>query len=165
MQRVFLDLNVTVEQKRDVHFCQEHFLYDDVVTCRQRPYPQGFFHKSRYSEHQPFYEMRNDGSGQPFASVLELRAAKIYNFLSTKDYKSVLGHWIVPYEQVLMQGTATLLQRLEKATGIQAQCAASPPQNRRKRTLDPEMIQYVMSHLDWEAEHLIGYNFSLFKTV
>jgi hypothetical protein len=101
--------------------------------------------------------MRNDGSGIPFASILELRAAKIDNFLSTQEYPGVQDLWIVPYEQVLRDGTWNFIQRLERATGVTAQCIPSPPQNRRKRKLDPEMIEYVLSHVDWEAEHRIGY--------
>jgi len=157
MDRVFLDLNVTLEQKQNVHFCQEHFLYDDVRSCHPRPYPTGYFPKTRFSQHQPLYEMRNDASGQPFASILQLRAAKIYNFLSTQKYDIVKDHWIVRYEQVLQEGTGPLIQRLEQVTGVQAECKPSPPQNRRRRELDPDMIQYVTSHLDWEAEHLVGY--------
>jgi len=157
MNRVFHDLNVTMEQKQNKHFCQEHFLYDDVVSCHPRPYPTGFFSKTRFSQHQPFYEMRNDASGQPFASVLELRVAKIYNFLSTQHYDIVQDLWIVPYEQVLRDGTRSLLQQIEQRTGIQAQCIASPPQTRKRRELDPDMVQYLTTHIDWKAEQLIGY--------
>jgi hypothetical protein len=89
MDRDFLDLNVTLEQKQNVHFCQEHFLYDDVISCHPRPYP------TEFSQHQPLYEMRNDASGQPLALILQLRAAKIYNFLSTQKYDVVKDHWIV----------------------------------------------------------------------
>ena len=57
--------------------CQEGFHYHEVVSCLKRPLPDEYWRgrNHSFSERQPFYEM--DGSGEPFASVLELRSAKI----------------------------------------------------------------------------------------
>ena len=97
MERFGLDLEMSESgiEKRDGMVCQENFVYRDLISCHTRPYPKGFFNKLRYSQHQPFYEMRNDGSGEPFDNILELRAAKIRNFLDTRMYKVVEdGHFL-----------------------------------------------------------------------
>ena len=41
--------------------CQERFHYHEVVSCLTRPYPEGYWgphRKHRFSQHQPFYEMK-----------------------------------------------------------------------------------------------------------
>ena len=96
MERFGKDLNMTEDEKsgKAGPICQEDFYYKDVITCNIRPYPDGYWdgtydgkkRKHRYSEHQPFYEMRNDGSGEPYDNVLQMRAAKIYNFLDTVKF-------------------------------------------------------------------------------
>jgi len=157
MERVFLDLNVTEEEKEDPNSCQEHFLYRDIISCLQRPYPFGYFSKTRYSEHQPFYEMRNDGSGKPYNNVLELRAAKIRNFLETKNYAGVNEHWTVQYEELLEHGTNSIIKKLEQLTGATSVCKPSPPQQRKRRVIDQDMFVHLDQHLDWEAENMVGY--------
>jgi len=109
MDRVGYDLEVTEQQKQDPYFCQDFFMYKDIVTCHVRPYPKGYFNKTRFSEHQPLYEMRPDGSGKPFGNILELRSAKILNFLQTKFYKGVKEFWILRYEDLLRYGTKDLI--------------------------------------------------------
>jgi len=141
--------------------CQEDFFYNDIITCNQRPYPDGYWnssHKHRYSEHQPFYEMRNDGSGRPYDNILQLRAAKIYNFLSVVDFPWVEDMWVIRYESLLAEGTRSLLEAVEKATGVKAQCIAAEAQNRRKRTIDSKMMKWLTENVDWETERLIGYS-------
>eukprot|EP01082_Thalassiosira_pseudonana_P011470 g9784.t1 g9784 contig4:571355-572336(+) len=49
--------------------CQEKFHYHEIVSCLTRPYPEGYWgdhRKHRFSQHQPFYEMRvDDKRGDP----------------------------------------------------------------------------------------------------
>lgn len=77
--------------------CQERFFYHEVVSCLIRPYPEGYWgdhRKHRFSEHQPFYEMRvNDPMGRPYENILEMRADKIRNFLEAASYTNVDGFW------------------------------------------------------------------------
>jgi len=169
MERVGKDLNMTDDEKsgKAGPICQEGFFYKDVITCHVRPYPDGYWdgtydgkkRKHRYSEHQPFYEMKNDGSGEPYDNVLQMRAAKINNFLDTVSFPWVEDTWVLRYEDLLKEGTQHLIESIEKVTGVKANCTASPPQNRKKREIDPDLRKYLLNekNVDWKAEKLIGY--------
>ena len=87
----------------------------------------------RYSEHQPFYEMRNDGSGRPYDNIMEMRTDKIRNFLSVANYKGVADLWVLQYEYLVLKGTQHLIDRIEEWTGIPPRCQAKPPQLRKPK--------------------------------
>ncbi len=157
MDRVGFDLNMTPEEQKKPFACQENFMYRDIVTCHTRPYPEGHFAKTYMSNHQPFYEMKNDGSGQPYDNILEMRAAKNRNFLSVKDYKAVKELWVVQYEALLEGGTHELIHDIEQMTGVKAKCEAYPRQIRRQRKMSGDEIQYLKEHVVWDAEEFIGY--------
>jgi hypothetical protein len=156
MERVGLDLEVN-----DTLSCQEQFQYHEVVSCNTRPFPKDHFEgkEKRWSEHQPFYEMRNDGSGEPYDNIFQFRADKILNFLSTKDYANVFDTWTIQYEYLLKYGTFLLVENIEEVTGIKAQCNPwnHEPQDQVAVKLDKDFVSYVTSHLDWEVEKMVGY--------
>lgn len=158
MERVGFDLNMTEDEKNDPKACQEDFMYRDIISCHVRPYPKGSFEKTYMSNHQPFYEMRNDGSGDPFKNILEMRAAKNLNFLSVKDYRAVKELWLIQYEALSEGGTAEVIRDIEKMTGATAKCRAYPPQNRKRRNISKDEIKYIEEHVSWEAENAIGYS-------
>ena len=145
--------------------CQENFHYHEVVSCLVRPCPDGYWstpYRHRYSRHQPFYEMRvNDPSGTPYDNILEMRADKIRNFVESGYYANVDGFWHYRYEELLRTGTEDLIRKIERATGRTRdydRCQVYGPQNRRTRTIDPEYRDYMIDHVDWDAEALIGYD-------
>lgn len=155
MPRIGTDLNMT---DKDTVVCQEEFAYNEINSCNLEPLPkETYAPKIRYSEHQPFYELRQDGSGMPFANIMEMRAAKIRNFLEVRDYVGIADVWSIQYEYLLTKGTDHLLTKIEEWTGVKRQCTAKPPQNRRKRPLSRTFAKYVNKNLDWSAEGLIGY--------
>ena len=159
MQRVGKDLDMTEQEKSKKNACQEYFNFRDLISCHVRPYPKGTFNKTHYSEHQPFYEMRYDGTGEPFDNILQMRAAKIRNFLSTRDFMGVTHFWIQQYEALVASGTKTLIENIEGLTGAHARCKPSPPQKQRKRRrIDPNLLNYLIANLDWKAENLVGYH-------
>jgi len=153
-ERVGIDLNISEDS-----MCQEDFRYNEIVSCVTEPRPKSFWDgkKIRYSEHQPFYEMRQDGSGQPFNSIMELRAAKIRNFLEVRNYEGIADLWAIQYEYLLKEGTQHLLDKIEEWTGAQRNCQPYPPQHRRKRGISLGMAQFLNDNLDWVAEGLVGY--------
>ena len=157
MERVGKDLNVTDEHKKDPLFCQEGFLYNDVVSCHRKPYPENHFKTKRFSEDKPVYEMKPNGSGEPFDNILEMRAAKINNMLEVKNYTGVYDYWLLKYEDLLAFGTAELVEKVEKMTGVKANCTAFPKQHKSPRRLEPDMVQYLTDNVDWNVERLIGY--------
>jgi hypothetical protein len=139
--------------------CQEHFQYKDIVSCAVEPLPKSSYNKGmpHYSEHQPFYELRNDGSGKPYDNVMELRSDKIRNFLSIKDYEGIADVWVVQYEYLLTKGTHELIQQIAEWTGLEPQCQPMPPQQRRNRPVERDMANYIRDNLNWTVESSIGY--------
>jgi hypothetical protein len=141
--------------------CQQHFLYRDIVSCDIEPLPHSYYnHTIRYSEHQPFYEMRNDGSGEPYANLLELRTDKIRNFLSVSSYEGVANVWVLQYEYLVHKGTQQLLDRVAEWTGVSPNCTAKPPQVRqpkKSRMLAPDMARHIRNHVNWTVEGWLGY--------
>jgi hypothetical protein len=141
--------------------CQEEFRYKDIVSCSVEPLPHSHYnHTLRFSEHQPFYEMRNDGSGLPYDNIMEMRSDKIRNFLSVVDYPGVADVWNIQYEFLVQKGTQHLLDRIQQWTGITPQCSAKDPQTRApkaSRVISPEFAAHVRQHLNWTVEAMIGY--------
>lgn len=137
--------------------CQEDFKYNQLRSCTMEPLPKSRYKKLRYSENQPFYEMKQDGSGDHFANIMEMRSAKIRNFLEVRDYVGVADVWTVQYEYLLTKGTEHLLTKIEEWTGVKRNCQSSPPQLRRKRPLSRTFAKFLNKELDWSAEGLIGY--------
>lgn len=160
MERVGLDL----EMPHDNHtLCQEHFYYPDIISCHVEPLPRTYYNWTlRYSENEPFYEMRNDGSGLPYDNIMEMRTDKIRNFLSVKSYEGVADVWAVQYEYLLADGTRHLLDRIAQYTGIPYNCEPKEPQLDRKpkqsRLITQDMAHYIRTHLNWTAEEMIGYH-------
>jgi hypothetical protein len=153
-ERIGLDLEITDDNAP----CQMDFRFNEIVSCNYEPLPHAAYkHKLRYSEHQPIYELRQDGSGLPFSNIMEMRAAKIRNFLEVKDYVGVADLWTAQYEYLLAKGTKGMLDKISEWTGVPYKCDPFPPQNRRKRKLSKRFAKYVNEHLDWTAEGLIGY--------
>ena len=167
MERLYKDEAWKEEQSAHNNtgrICQESFHYHELVSCLTRPYPEGYWgkhRKHRFSQHQPFYEMRvNDPEGRPYANILEMRADKIRNFLESAYYTNVEGFWNYRYESLLKEGTEELVQRIERATGVKRnsdKCKIYEPQNRRKRPMDATFFDYMVDHVDWKAETMIGY--------
>jgi len=167
MKRMFKDeawRDHQLELNNTGRICQEKFHYHELVSCPTRPYPEGYWgphRKHRFSQHQPFYEMRvNDPEGRPYSNILEMRADKIRNFMESATYSNVEGFWFYQYESLLKTGTQELVEKIERATGVKRhpkKCQIYEPQNRRKRDMDPDFIDYMLGHVDWKAEALIGY--------
>uniref|UniRef100_A0A7S1VTL6 Uncharacterized protein n=1 Tax=Grammatophora oceanica TaxID=210454 RepID=A0A7S1VTL6_9STRA len=93
-----------------------------------------------------------------------MRAAKIENFLQIKKWNWVKDLVVVQYEQMLAEGTEALIAQIENittykgVTQLQRNCTTpSPPQNRSKRELNPDMIEWISDNINWEAEESIGY--------
>jgi hypothetical protein len=102
----------------------------------------------------------NDPEGKPYANILKMRADKIRNFVETATYTSVEGFWHYQYEGLLKTGTEELVAKIERATGIKRnpeKCKIYEPQERRKREMDSAFVDYMIDHVDWEAEALVGY--------
>lgn len=154
MDRIGSDLNITSNDTE----CQHGFKFNQINSCAKAPLPRESYENIHMSRHQPFYELKQDGSGEPFESIIEMRAAKINNFLETKSYPHVADTWPVHYEYLLAKGTKEMLDRISDLTGVAYKCDPFPVQHRRKRELPQEFLDYVTKHVDWETEKLVGYH-------
>jgi len=138
--------------------CQEHFEFKDIISCDVEPLPhEAYKEKILYSAHQPFYEMRNDGSGKPYDNIMQMRSDKIRNFMTVADYPGVADVWIIQYEYLLAKGTSEMIDQVAEWTGIAPNCTAYGPQQRESRNVEKEMAEYIKENLDWEAEAMVGY--------
>ena len=129
--------------------CGQHFHYNEVIPCSESVFRRRGGH--------PRYELRIDGSGQPYDSIIQLRTDKIRNFLETAKYAGVLDHYTVRYEDVVTNGSGEVLSRIEKASGVKAKCKAKPPQILSARTYDPTYVKWMNKKVDWSTEALLGY--------
>jgi hypothetical protein len=91
--------------------CQVGFQPHQVNPCLE--YANMLIGNSSMSV-RPLYEMRNDGSGQPYDNILQLRSDKIKNFLSIQHFDRVTGFAAVRLEDLVEQGTASLLKHIEQ---------------------------------------------------
>lgn len=142
--------------------CQEDFLYRDLISCVEEPFPHSHYsHTLRYSENQPFYEMRNDGSGLPYENILEMRTDKIRNFLlDVPNYPGVADVWTLQYEYLVATGTQHLIDRISEWTGITPQCKAIAAQNRPTKTsriVRADFAAHIRNNLNWTVESWVGY--------
>jgi hypothetical protein len=162
MPRVGLDLEIIRNNTIDTAQCQQEFHFNDINSCHLEPLPHEYYNYTlRYSEHQPFYEMRNDGSGLPYSNIMEMRTDKIRNFLATKSYLGVADVWLVQYEYLLAKGTSHLIDRIQQWTGVAPNCTTKPPQQRKpkkSRVLETSMAKHIRLHLNWTVERWIGYD-------
>lgn len=166
MERVGHDLeikgiNVTNIAPADIKpdfLCQEKFQYHQVNSCIKNPFPEGYFGRKRHwSEQQPTYEMHYD-TGEPYNNILELRADKIINLLSTAEYRFVQDYLLVNYEELVRKGTDYVIRHIEEKTGVKALCEPYPARkNHAPRSLDPKFVKWISDHMDWDVENLIGY--------
>jgi hypothetical protein len=149
-------------------FCHENFQPQQLMSCIKYPFPKKQDFKKylknnnmgnvipSFSGNLPRYEFKENG--QPYASILEMRAAKIKNFLSIKDWDWIMDVHVEQYERLLQRGTSHLIDYITSITGLSANCTPIPSQIRpKKQSLDPEYIEWMNHHVDWKTEQLIGY--------
>ena len=141
---------------KDSRICKRAFAPFEVIPCLEGNVD---LYSPRRVRTRAAYELKRDGSGQPFSNILELRQAKIRNFMSVRFYESVRRLYVVRYEDMVLQGTDSLLRQLEKELNTTAKCVPDPSKPLViKRKLQPEYVKYMRKHVDWEAERMIGYS-------
>jgi len=148
--------------------CYQKFHYSQLVSCvkgsKDDPEYTGNW-KRDFSGWEPIYEMRHrpsaDGTqkrGDAYKSIVDMRADKIRNFVEdVEKFTWVTQVLNVQYEQLLMQGTESLISRIEELTGVKRMCEPTGSQTRKKRKLDPDMVEWLNENVDWETEALVGY--------
>lgn len=153
MPRWGIDLEIPNELK-DKPICGQSFTFNETIPC----HPDIFRTGKDIFPTPPHYELRHDGSGIPYESIIHLRRDKILNFLNISNYEGISDLWDVQYEEFVDNGTDDILRRIENVTGLKAQCKPIPAQVYKKRKdLDPEFVQWMNQNVDWDVEKKIGY--------
>lgn len=166
----FLTSPWTMERpERDLMFskiegpvCQLGYAYNEVIPCLRTKHD--FVERQgkgpNYSARDPQYELRQDGSGKPFNSILDLREAKIENIMSIESWDWVASLEVLRYEDLLTHGTESFLKYVEEITGTKMQCTPSPaaPERLSSYKLEPKIKNLIDKTLDWDIEGMIGYS-------
>jgi hypothetical protein len=132
--------------------CLHRFSFNEIIPCSESD------RRMNFSSGHVAYELKHDGSGDPYNSILELRRDKVKNFLSVANFKGVAAFIPVQYEHLTSRGTHGLIGQIENITGLEARCKESPPGLQRPKELDDEYVRWMSAHIDWEVEKLIGYS-------
>ena len=139
--------------------CQMDFSFVEVVSCVES--------LAEDPTANPIYEMKRDGSGKPFESVLNLRAAKFRSHVEQMQ-EHVQSVHAVKYESLVaatnnsegkaVPGIFDLLETL--ASTIHLEWSCPPPKADTLRSASPfstDFVKFMNKHVDWTAESLFGY--------
>lgn len=142
--------------------CQFNFTYNEVVSCEDN--------RGRFGMDAPIYELRDDGSGKSFGSILELRKQKILNWMATAHYENVELVLPVQYEQLVSEGGfSTVADAIQSQTDLESNCTFTQIKsdeinvdlNERApvfwEDLDPEFVKWMNISVNWDVEFIIGY--------
>lgn len=161
IDRPLSDLELLKESDggEDARICELGFKYDEIVACSKIDIPDGM----KKNDVLPLYELDHWGTGSPYKSILDLRAAKIRNFLSIITWEHVELFLPLQYETLTAaNGFSQLVDEIALQTGLQAKCDATHESFKApvfwESELDVEYVTYMNTYADWEAESLIGYN-------
>jgi len=116
--------------------CQLGFSYNQVMPCRALS----------TDNQNPIYELNNNGTA--FASILELRAAKIRHWMQEIPALSNIRPFIIHYEEASLHGLDMILNQRHVCS------VTSKP----TVPLSKEQRQWLVNRIDWQAEALIGYH-------
>jgi hypothetical protein len=108
-----------------------------------------------FNGNNPIYEM--NGKGKPFKHPLELRTAKIKDFLDIPNKWDVGGFMILQHEEINMKGYGSLLDAVAKIVGMEPLCVPGPPLRQASKKLDANWTKWINEHADWETESRVGY--------
>lgn len=110
----------------------------------------------------PVYEMRRDGSGEPYASLVDMRSDKLRNHLNVAKWKWIHGHELAHFDRMAdPEYLWEFLHRIEKHVGLNATCSNIPlPKWKTKKyneNATKEFMDWITDRVDWETEALVGY--------
>ena len=138
--------------------CQYKYAYNEIVPCLEGTKEDYNITKPRFSNQKPQYELKADGSGDFYESIIDLRRDKILNFVrDVPDFPFVKEYILVNYEDLVHRGNKFLIEKVEALTGTKASCHPTPSQERKKRTVEKEFVRWMNSHVDWDVERLVNY--------
>jgi hypothetical protein len=146
-------------ERKEGPICQLNFSYNEVISCVEDPHED--------SLKNPIYELKRDGSGEPFKSILELRAAKLQNHaqeirpwvrnITTIQYESLTKDTI-DKDGKLVPGIYQLLQDLRFSLKMEWSCNLDKAKSFWNQfSLTDDFISFINDNVDWDAEALFGF--------
>ena len=155
--------------------CSYGFNYEEIIPCMTKRDPQ--------SDTFPLYELHPLG-GDPYLSLLQLRADKIRNFLNVANFDGVIDFIHMRYEDLVWDeeytddatylslpfpGIAGLLEKIRDQTSLTPDASAgwisdedgffkAEPLGVGVTNLDPYYLQWMDDHVDWDVEMMVGYS-------
>ena len=144
--------------------CQDDFQYNRIISCirgRKVSLPDPRFKiksMTNYSGHNPQYELMQNGTGQPYPSIINLRSDKIRNFMGITEWEWVKAFIPVQYESLITFGTKGLIDQIQNLTKVTPNCDPSHPRAWKSKTNDKRLELWLNENADWEAESMIGYS-------
>lgn len=141
--------------------CSYDFYFSEVTPCLtdESIVPKGI----KYHVHNPVYELKHDGSGEPYQTILELRADKIRHYVDEIYSWKIGGYLAVRYEDLLTDGMGHVFAQLAEILGLPVdvllKCNIPGPQRDRlhQRKVPQGLRHWVRQNSNIEAETLLGY--------
>ena len=132
--------------------CQHHITWRHIVPCSESD-RKASARLTKVTRGHAMYELNYDQSGQPYNSIVELRRDKILNFFQAVPNMTGVSHFIpLRYEDVVSQGSFSLIERIENALGVKAVCDPVQPQNVTRKKRSYSFVDWMNQNIDWEAE-------------
>jgi hypothetical protein len=150
------------------NFCQKGYPYNTISPCRRNitfvpeqigdKIPKAFLRHLYSSANDPVYEKKN-ADGRPFSNILELRAAKIKNFLSIPSFWQLSNFAVIQYESLLEKdGIPSLIQQINRLLGTnESKCPNLPAFRKEPYRIPNEFREWIAKETIWDLEYLVGY--------
>ena len=145
--------------------CQKGYKFRTISPCTEtmsykppslKKIPGSFLKHLPWSVNNVIYELQPDG--QPYEHPLQLRAAKIENFLGVVDEWELGGFGVLQYEDLLQPRLENVLQKISVALNNEAVCGELPIISKKLYSLPVEFRSWVKENADWAQEARIGYS-------
>jgi hypothetical protein len=145
--------------------CQKGFKFRTISPCIQtmsyippslKKIPGSFLKNLPMSVDHVVYELRPNG--QPYEHPLQLRAAKIENFLGVVDEWELGGFGVLQYEDLLQPRLETIVQQISVALNKEAVCRELPIISKEIYSLPVGFRNWVKENADWGQDARIGYS-------
>jgi hypothetical protein len=155
------DLEIIAQNRTRQVSCQKNFSFQEVVPCL--PVANASIPQHIYRGLFPLYELRRDGSGQPYDNILQLRSDKIVNFLLEQSLLQRLrGYLAVRYEDMVLNGTRDMLEQVANMLGLPglpSDCSPQTPSPERliRKDTPSGLRQWVEDNINVNTERLLGY--------
>lgn len=149
----------------DLKLCQKGYAPNTVSPCRGsinyvpkplRSIPKAFLRHLPCDTHNPIYE-HNPVDGRPFENLLQLRAAKVRNFLSLPERWEMAGIGFLQYDSLLGNGLPSLTEEIGRTLGIPNSCPTLVPFEKSSYNISNDFRDWITEAAEWDVERLIGF--------